>query len=205
MLPDLLKAENTANQPTAIHKVTNLNTLCQVMNDVNSSKVMFKEDFTLLKNFLTIPVTTANAERTFSALRCLKTYLRSTMSQPRLNHVMLLHIHKEGQTHQILYKLLGTLFLLMTKRSSFWTILILTTVQNFICMWLCNVYCIKYILCNSICTYNVSFLVPPYFLDLYIGEIVSYYTRTCTCMLCAHAEHAHVVSILEHTHCKLIY
>ena len=90
MLPDLFKAYNTANQPTAIHEVTNLNTLCQVMNDVNSSKVMFKEVFTLLKIFLTIPVTTANAERTFSALRRLKTYLQSTMSQPRLNH-----IHKE--------------------------------------------------------------------------------------------------------------
>ena len=95
MFPDLLKAYNTAHQPTAIHNVTNLNTLCQVMNDVNSSKVMFKEVFTLHKIFLTIPVTTANAERTFSALRRLKTYLRSTMSQPRLNHVMLLHIHKE--------------------------------------------------------------------------------------------------------------
>ena len=65
MLPDLLKAYNTANQPVAIHKVTNFNTLCQVMNDVNSSKVMFKEVIKLLKIFLTIAVTTANAECTF--------------------------------------------------------------------------------------------------------------------------------------------
>ena len=43
----------------------------------------------------TIPVTSATAKRTFSALRRLKTFLRSSMTQPRLNHVMLLHIHKE--------------------------------------------------------------------------------------------------------------
>jgi hypothetical protein len=43
---------------------------------------------------LTIPVTTCTAERSFSTLRRLKTYLRSTMSQYRLNHVTLLHVHK---------------------------------------------------------------------------------------------------------------
>ena len=49
----------------------------------------------LLHIALTIPVTSATAEGTFSALRRLKTFLRSSMTQPRLNHVMLLHTHKE--------------------------------------------------------------------------------------------------------------
>ena len=35
------------------------------------------------------------SERSFSAMRRLKTYLRSTMSQSRLNHVMLLTLNKE--------------------------------------------------------------------------------------------------------------
>ena len=35
------------------------------------------------------------SERPFSAIRCIKTYLRSTMSQEYLNHIMILHIHKE--------------------------------------------------------------------------------------------------------------
>ena len=43
---------------------------------------------------LTIPVTTSTAERSFSTLRRLKTYLRSTMTQERLNHIAVLHVHK---------------------------------------------------------------------------------------------------------------
>ena len=65
------------------------------MNDMTSSKCMFSEVCMLLRILLTIPVTTSTAERTFSTLRRLKTFLRSTMTQKRLNHVMLLHIYKE--------------------------------------------------------------------------------------------------------------
>ena len=39
---------------------------------------------------LAIPVTSCTAERSFSSLRRLKTYLRSTMSQDRLNHIAIL-------------------------------------------------------------------------------------------------------------------
>lgn len=39
--------------------------------------------------------TNAISERSFSAMRRLKTYLRSTMGQKRLNGIMLLHVHKE--------------------------------------------------------------------------------------------------------------
>ena len=34
------------------------------------------------------------AERSFSALRRLKTYLRSSMSEERLNNLLLLYVHK---------------------------------------------------------------------------------------------------------------
>ena len=44
---------------------------------------------------LVAPATNATSQRSFSALRRLKTYFRTTMTQPRLNHLMLLHIHKE--------------------------------------------------------------------------------------------------------------
>ena len=47
---------------------------------------------TVLKLILIMPATNATSERSFSRL---KTYLRSSMSQQRLNHLMLLHVHKE--------------------------------------------------------------------------------------------------------------
>jgi len=49
----------------------------------------------LLRIFATIPVTTATAERSFSALRLLKTYLRATMHEQRLNGLALMAIHKD--------------------------------------------------------------------------------------------------------------
>ena len=56
---------------------------------------MFSEVHSLLQLYMTIPVTSATAERTFSVLRRMKTCFRSTMTQERLNNVMLLHIYKE--------------------------------------------------------------------------------------------------------------
>ena len=95
MLPELIRTFNENNPAIAVKNVTNLRTLCEVMSDVSSSKNLLCEVFNLLRIALTIPVTSATAERAFSALRRLKNFLRSSMTQPRLNHVMLLHIHKE--------------------------------------------------------------------------------------------------------------
>ena len=47
------------------------------------------------KIILVMPATNAVSERSFSALRRLKTWLRSTMNQSRLNWCMLLHIHSD--------------------------------------------------------------------------------------------------------------
>ncbi|XP_073037558.1 uncharacterized protein [Primulina eburnea] len=44
---------------------------------------------------LTIPVTVASAERSFSKLKLIKNYLRSTMSQDRLNGLAILSIEKK--------------------------------------------------------------------------------------------------------------
>jgi hypothetical protein len=49
----------------------------------------------LLNILAVLPVTSATPERTFSALKRLKTYLRATMKQPRLNGLALAHIHKD--------------------------------------------------------------------------------------------------------------
>ena len=49
----------------------------------------------LLKIFLTVPVTTCTAERSFSLLRLLKTHHRSSMGQVRMNGLALLAVHKD--------------------------------------------------------------------------------------------------------------
>ena len=49
----------------------------------------------LAKLLLLMPATNAVSERSFSAMKRVKTYLRSTMTDNRLNHTMTLHIHKE--------------------------------------------------------------------------------------------------------------
>ena len=45
--------------------------------------------------FATLPVTTSTTERSFSVLRRLKTYLRATMTEDRLNGLALGHIYKD--------------------------------------------------------------------------------------------------------------
>ena len=47
----------------------------------------------LVSLLLVMPATNAESERSFSAVRGIKSYLRSTMSQQRLNHLMVLHVH----------------------------------------------------------------------------------------------------------------
>ena len=49
----------------------------------------------IMKLILVMPATNSTSERSFSALRRVKTYLRSTMGQQRLNDLLLLHVHKE--------------------------------------------------------------------------------------------------------------
>ena len=49
----------------------------------------------LIQIFITIPVTTATAERTFSSLKKLKTFLRSTMTQLQLNALILMYVHRD--------------------------------------------------------------------------------------------------------------
>ena len=48
----------------------------------------------VLKLYSTLLINTANADRSFSALRQVKIYLRSHMIQERCNNVVLLRCHK---------------------------------------------------------------------------------------------------------------
>ena len=48
-----------------------------------------------IRIFLSKPVTTASCERSFSKLKLIKTYLRSTMAQERLSSMAILSIETE--------------------------------------------------------------------------------------------------------------
>ena len=94
MLPDLLKTANSEHQ-LGVKKITSVGTIVQLFNTCPFSKTMLQQVDRLLRIFLTIPMASATAERSFSALRRLKNYLRMTMTQKRLNHLILMHVHKD--------------------------------------------------------------------------------------------------------------
>lgn len=60
-----------------------------------SSCTSFSEIITACYMFLTIPVTIASAERSFSKLKIIKNFLRSTMGQERLSSLSVLSIENE--------------------------------------------------------------------------------------------------------------
>jgi hypothetical protein len=56
---------------------------------------IFPSTFKLLQILTTLPVTTANIERSFSTLIRLKTYLRNTTCENRLNGLAMMNIHSD--------------------------------------------------------------------------------------------------------------
>ena len=58
-------------------------------------QVAFRELLKLLQIALTIPVTTASCERSFSTLKRIKSYLRSRIGQDRLSSLAELAIERE--------------------------------------------------------------------------------------------------------------
>ncbi|XP_022168799.1 zinc finger MYM-type protein 1-like [Myzus persicae] len=61
----------------------------------NNLITSFPDLLTAFYLFLTLPVTVASAERTFSKLKLIKNYLRSTMSQTRLSGLAMISIENE--------------------------------------------------------------------------------------------------------------
>ena len=78
-----------------VRQVSSICTVCEAMNKSSTYKSILSEVHKVLRLYLTVPITSATSERTFSAMKRLLTYLRSTMTEKRLNNCVLLHIHKE--------------------------------------------------------------------------------------------------------------
>ena len=95
MLPDVVRTYND-RQPEnmQLKPITKVCLIAEILQQNISTKSLLSELHKLLRLYFTIPMSNANSERSFSSLRRLKTYLRSTMSQKKLNHVAFLHVHK---------------------------------------------------------------------------------------------------------------
>ena len=76
-----------------MHKYCNLIDLLKFILDNNLEDVL-GEISKLVKILLTIPMTTTEPERCFSTLKRIKTFLRSTMNQERLNALAVISTEK---------------------------------------------------------------------------------------------------------------
>ena len=74
---------------TAVHKIG------EVLQSNPALAVLLESLKNVLTLVLLVPGTSCTAERSFSSLRRLRTYIRSTMTQKRLNHISIFLNHKQ--------------------------------------------------------------------------------------------------------------
>ena len=73
-----------------------LEDIIRYLRNLTNAQKMFMSQVIIVTNLLLVaPATNAVSERSCSALRKTKTWLRTTVTQKRLNNCMLLHVHKE--------------------------------------------------------------------------------------------------------------
>ena len=72
--------------------------LHHVYNELLPVHECFPKLIQALKIAMTMGVSSASAERSFSSLRRIKTYLRTTMSQERLSNLALLYVERDIST-----------------------------------------------------------------------------------------------------------
>ena len=76
-------------------QVESVSELIRFLQESDSDMKFLPQAQYLAKLLLVMPATNAVSERNFSALKRVKTYLRSTTTDQRLNNVMTLHVHKD--------------------------------------------------------------------------------------------------------------
>ena len=98
-LESQLRILHSSNLPREIEEKTGgtkLKTLVRFFRTLNPVEHQFYDMvMKLMKIILIMPATNAISERSFSAFRHVKTWLRSTMNRTRLNWCMILHIHND--------------------------------------------------------------------------------------------------------------
>ena len=92
-LPLLKATANSMNYELQKFTVHDLIRFLQGLS--HSRKIAMSEIIKAAKILLVMPATNASSERSFSALKRVKTYLRSSTTDHRLNHLLMLHVHQE--------------------------------------------------------------------------------------------------------------
>ena len=100
-IPDVIDRVRLERQLQMLGDLTKPGTVIQSIHDVarlidglhEQTRGIFKETEMLVELCACLPVSAASSERSFSSLRRLKTWLRSTISQKRLTHLALMHAH----------------------------------------------------------------------------------------------------------------
>nr|XP_011459729.1 PREDICTED: zinc finger MYM-type protein 1 [Fragaria vesca subsp. vesca] len=90
-----------------------------VLNFLRKMDGCYPNAYVAYRILLTIPVTVASAKKSFSKLKLIKTYLRSTMSQERLNGLAMLSIEKKVVEKVDYAKLIDTFASKITRRVVF--------------------------------------------------------------------------------------
>lgn len=75
-------------------QVSTLGDVVQLLQSDATLRGMLPELTKIVRLILTVPVTMCSAERGFSGLRRLKSYLRNTMTSTRLNNIAVLNCHR---------------------------------------------------------------------------------------------------------------
>lgn len=102
MYPELDNESLTVQLKMFIHQfkpkcVSDIRNSIKVMSP--DMRLIFHQVENLLRLLLVAPISSCEAERSFSALRRLKTWLRSSMSQVKLNSSVICNVHKDRLDH----------------------------------------------------------------------------------------------------------
>ena len=92
----LLRIAESANKKIASINITGT---FDILRSAGVRKRLIPEVIKLAKLIMLMPATDASSERSFSALKRLKTCLRSSMGNSRLNYLMFMHIHQDRTDH----------------------------------------------------------------------------------------------------------
>ena len=93
---DELKAQLETLRYFPESTIDNLKELVEFVQSLSATTKSFvPQVIVLAKILLVMPATNAVSQRSFSAMKRVKKYLRSITSDCRLNHLMVLHVHKD--------------------------------------------------------------------------------------------------------------